>query len=297
MKIGILEAKQDPFILDVAARLKDFELEFLSFRSQKLPVCGDWAAIIDRISFCNIYLREIVKSLSLGGTYVVNNPFAAFTTNKIIEIRVCRALGIPFPPTVFLPNQYWREDLSDMIPEPDFDQVVSFVGLPCVVKPYDGYGWENVFFVSSQQELMDLYAAKKQDHALLVQRRIKYVDYYRAFCINKKNVLFIKWIPKPLAMGQYLLSDLKSIGPQLEIMTRETIELNSALDLDINAVEWCIDESGNAWVIEAFNEVPDIDKASIPAPYYSWLVEQFADCVTEKAVSRMRNKSIFLPGL
>ncbi len=294
MKIGILESRQDSFIQDVAARLRDFELEFLSFDGEKLPVRGDWNVIIDRISFSSTFLREIVKNLSLGGTYVMNNPFAAFTTNKVVEIKVCQALGIPYPRTVLLPNQYSRDDLAEIIREPDFDQVVSYVGLPCAVKPYDGYGWENVFFVSSLQELKETYAARKQEWTLLVQQKINYVEYYRAFSINKRHVLFVKWVPRPYAMGQYVVSDLKPIESQLETMIRKTIDLNTALDLDVNAVEWCIDQAGKTWLIEAFNEVPDIDKRSIPGPYYHWLVEHFADCVIDKAVTRVRNKTIFL---
>ncbi|MBI4331572.1 MAG: hypothetical protein HY673_09855 [Chloroflexi bacterium] len=293
MKIGILESKQDPFIQDVAARLGDFELDFPSFNAQQVPVRGDWVAIIDRISFSNTYLREIVKNLSLGGAYVLNNPFAAFATNKLVELKICQALGISYPRSVLLPNQFWREDLGEIVREPDFDAVVSHVGLPCVVKPFDGYGWENVFFISSLPELKDIYQTKKQDHVLLVQEQIRYVDYYRAFCINKRDVLFIKWVPRPFAMGQYLVSDLKPIESQLGALTQQTTVLNAVLDLDVNAVEWCIDETGKTWMIEAFNEVPDIDKKSIPEPYYAWIVEKFANCVIDKAVTRARNKSIF----
>lgn len=293
MKIGILESKQDPFIQDIASRLADFQVDFPSFNAQPIPVQADWAVIIDRISFSHTYLREIVKNLSFGGTYVMNNPFAAFTTNKLIELMVCQALGIAYPKTVLLPNQFWREDLGEIIREPDFDQVVSYIGLPCVVKPFDGYGWENIFFISTLQELKDIYLAKKEDFTLLVQEQIKYVDYYRAFCINKKDVLFVKWVPRPFAMGQYLVSDLKPIEGQLGVMTQQTIQLNTVIDLDVNAVEWCVDEKGQTWMIEAFNEVPDIDKRSIPEPYYNWIVEKFANCVIDKAVTGAKNKTIF----
>lgn len=293
MKIGILESRQDPFILDVVGRLKDFQTEFLSFKDPEVPVRSDCSVVVDRISFCHTYLREIVKNLSLGGVYVLNNPFAAFTTNKLVELKICQSLGISHPTTMLLPNQYWREDLAEIIGEPDFDQIVSSVGLPCVVKPFDGYGWSNVFFVSSIQELKDVYETKRQDYTLLVQQRVEYAEYYRAFCINKRDVLFIKWVPRPLALGEYVVSDLKPIESQLETMTRQTVTLNTALDLDVNAVEWCIDEAGKTWLIEAFNEVPDIDKQSIPQPYYDWIVDKFTNCVIDKAVTRARNKTIF----
>ncbi len=293
MKIGILESREDPFILDVASQLTDFELAFLSFKEQSVPVNTRYSVIIDRLSFRQVYLLEIMKDLSLGGVYVVNNPFSASQTNKIVESKICQALNIPHPTTVVLPDQYAQEDLPETIQEPDLEQVVAKVGLPCVVKPYNGFGWENVFFVSSPDELRNVYQEKRRDYVLLAQQKIQYVDYYRAFCVNKKDVLFVKWIPSPLAMGQYLVNDLKSIESCLETMTQQTIQLNLALDLDINAVEWCIDERGMPWLIEAFNEVPDIDKSSIPEPYYKWIVEKFSLCVREKALTGARNKSIF----
>lgn len=295
MKVGILESREDPFILDVASQLADFELDFLSFKEQSIPLNTRYSVIIDRLSFRQVYLLEIMKDLSLGGVYIINNPFSASETNKIVESKVCQALNIPHPVTVVLPDQNAREALPETILEPDLEQVVARVGLPCVVKPYNGFGWENVFFVSSMEELRNICEAKRRDHVLLVQQQIKYVDYYRAFCIDKKEVLFVKWIPRPLAMGEYLVNDLKSIEACLETMTQQTIQLNSALDLDINAVEWCIDERGTPWLIEAFNEVPDIDKRSIPEPYYKWIVEKFSLCVREKALAGARNRTIFQP--
>lgn len=295
MNIGILESREDPFIIDVASRLADFELDFLSFKEQPIPLNRPYSVIIDRLSFHHAYLLEIMKSLSLGGVYVVNNPFSASETNKVVETKVCQALNIPHPATILLPDQKAHEDLPEIIREPDFEQVVATVGLPCVVKPYNGFGWDNVFFVSTIEELRSVYEANKRNHVLLAQQKINYVDYYRAFCINKKDVLFIKWIPRPLAMGEYLVNDLKSIENCVEAMTQQTIQLNTALDLDVNGVEWCIDEQGKPWLIEAFNEVPDIDKRSIPEPYYMWIVEKFSSCVREKALTGARNKSIFQP--
>ena len=54
-----------------------------------LPVLGD-----DRHEKMVSFLKEIVKSLSLGGTYIINNPFAASTTNKILDIKLGSRLGL-----------------------------------------------------------------------------------------------------------------------------------------------------------------------------------------------------------
>ncbi len=67
-----------------------------------------------------------------------------------------------------------------------------------------------------------------------------------------------------------------------------------ALDLDVNVVEWCLDEEGQPWVIDAFNEVPEIRKESLPPDYYWWLVDRFVACIKDKLDPGKQNKTIFL---
>ncbi len=95
-KIGILELKNDPFAIDLASRLSDLPVEFLSFADSPAPVSTDYKVVIDRMSFRYAYLKEMVKNMSLDGTYVVNNPFAASVNSKLVEAKVCQALGYPF---------------------------------------------------------------------------------------------------------------------------------------------------------------------------------------------------------
>jgi hypothetical protein len=79
-----------------------------------------------------------------------------------------------------------------------------------------------------------------------------------------------------------------------DTLTKLTIDLNICLDLDVNAVEWCLDESGHPWVIDAFNEVPEIKKEALPEEYYSWMVRKFADCIEDKLYSNQINNTVFL---
>jgi hypothetical protein len=70
--------------------------------------------------------------------------------------------------------------------------------------------------------------------------------------------------------------------------------MNTCLDLDVNAVEWCIDENGLPWVIDAFNEVPEVNKEALPEAYYNWIVQKFVECIEDKLDSDQRNKTVFL---
>jgi hypothetical protein len=295
MKVGILESKSDIFINDVISGLSGVETEFIFFRQQRAPVSGDYRVIVDRSSFCDTYLKETMKNMALSGTYVINNPYASTSTNKLLEIGIAQNLGISFPKTYVLPGATISEETEEWIGEPVWEQIIDEIGLPCILKPFDGYAWTNVYTIESLEELKRVHCSISPGQTMLVQKLIKYEDYYRAFCINKKDVLFVKWIPKPFSMGQYLYSDLKPLENVIDKLTKLTIDLNTCLDLDVNAVEWCVDENGRPWVIDAFNEVPEINKEALPEAYYSWIVEKFVDCIQDKLDSDQRNKTIFPP--
>jgi len=291
--VGILEFRNDRFINDVVYRLSDIPVEFMTLVGEEIPIRRGYKVVVDRLSFRYPFLKEVVKSLALSGTYVINNPFAASSTNKLIEIHVGNSLGINFPKTIVLPDQLAADETEGLVSPLDLDRVVAELGLPCVLKPFDGYAWEDVYVVRSTQELRDLYTSLCTRRILLAQQLITYRDYFRVFCFDKRDVLFAKWIPKPLAMGHYLHCEPGSIGNQEERLTTLTIELNKALDLDVNVVEWCVDAEGRWWIIDAFNEVPEVIPEALPANYYAWIVDRFATCVKDKLNSDKKNCTPF----
>jgi hypothetical protein len=288
MKIGILESKGDVFVNDIAGRLSGNDVQFISVKENRIEKV-DFDVIFDRLSYANDHLAEYLRIASMNGTYVINNPFSTVGRNKIIDFHVCKSVGVPQPKTVALPMT--DAEIKDSISEPDIDNIVKEIDLPCVVKPYDGYGWENVFVVNSIGELKNLYAALKEKEILLVQEMIDWQDYYRVFCVDKKEVLFIKYIPRPFAMGECIQSDLKPIESLLPKLKRLTIKLNQALDLDLNVVEWAIDKDGKPFVIDTFNEFPDVNKNTIPPDYYNWIIEKICGCITSS--SHRKNKTLF----
>jgi hypothetical protein len=291
--VGILESRNDRFTNDVVSRLDGVAVEFVSLAAEKIPIERQYRVLLDRLSFSYPFLKEVVKSLSLGGTYVINNPFAASATNKIVDNRLASRLGLPFPKTLVLPNRKVVAEMGGVVAQPDLGQAAEELGLPCILKPYDGYAWEDVYLVSSVEELQNLYLALSEKHTLLAQQLISFTSYFRAFCLAKRDVLFIKWIPKPMSMGQYLYSEPRSLGDIEEELAALTIRLNQALDLDVNVVEWCVDEDGRWWVIDAYNEVPEVIPEALPTEYYWWIVDKLAACIREKLSSEEKNHTPF----
>jgi hypothetical protein len=294
MLVGILESKNDRFINDVVSRLSGVDVEFMSSGIESAPIERRYRVVVDRLSFRYPFLREIVKSLALSGTYVINNPFAALATNKILDIRLGSRFGLPFPKTIVLPDRAVTEETDGLVTQPNLHRVAEELGFPCILKPFDGYAWEDVYVVGSAEELQNLYLSLSSRHILLAQQLIRFKSYFRVFCFDQREVLFIRWVPKPLAMGQYFYCDPSSIGDAKDRLTALTIQLNRALDLDVNVVEWCVDEEGQWWVIDAFNEVPEVIPEALPPEYYSWLVDKFADCITDKLNPDKKNRTPFV---
>ncbi|MBU2009113.1 MAG: hypothetical protein KJ624_04635 [Chloroflexi bacterium] len=279
LKLGILEDREDPFIRDLIAHM-GVEAEFLSFGEEVVVPSPPYRVVIDRASYSNPYLKEMMKGLALDGCYVINNPFTASATNKLMDIRLSAHLGIPVPRTLVLPDLKVKEQFPAMVREPVWERVAREVGFPCVLKPFDGYGWTDVFVVNSPEEMRDLYGS--QNHIFIAQQLISYSVYYRVFCIDQKEVLFMQWVPRPLGAGEYLLTDPTPIEGLRDKLTLLTTELNRALDLDINVLEWCLDREGQPWLIDAFNEVPEIKRENLPEEYYRWILEKLAACVQDK---------------
>lgn len=291
--VGILELKDDEFIKDVTSKISDLNPEFISLQGVGIPSDMGYDAVIDRMSYNHPFLLEAVKSLSLGGAYVINNPFSFTVTNKAVDTRICNALGIPHPRTMMLPliNEEW--DVGDSVREPDLGLIGKEIGFPCVLKPHNGFAWENVYFVNTMNELRNLYNSLKSKHVLLLQEKIEHKDYYRVFCVGKRDVLFVKYDPKPGCRGEYTLFDPKPLEGLADKLSGWTIKLNSVLDLDFNALEWSIDLDGNPFLIDAFNDLPEVQKHALPPEYYGWIVERFSQMVRERAESGERNKTIF----
>ncbi|MFH0860696.1 MAG: hypothetical protein V1921_05800 [Candidatus Altiarchaeota archaeon] len=291
MKVGVLEYKDDEFTKDVINALSDLQPEHMRIGEQKLLGGSEYKVIIDRISFHQKYLREYLKLLSLGGCYIINNPFSSEVNNKLVEMKVCEQLRIPFPNTVMLPMVTEGDDISDNILKPNWSALNEAFSFPAIMKPYNGFGWENVYEVESIKDAKNVYEALKDRHILMLQEKIYYREYYRAYCVGKKDVLFVKYQPAPEGMGRYVHDDLKPIDGIIRQLEKWTVDFNSMIDFDFNSVEWSIDANGNPSVIDAFNEVPDIDKRIFPQEEYNWLVDRFSATVRDRFKGPETNKT------
>jgi len=295
VKVGILEFRDNEFTQSVVSALTGVETEFIRVGQLSHPSPSPFRLIVDRISFCDPYLRQLMRYWAIGGTYILNNPFFTLVYDKLSELLFYDRLGIAHPRTVVLPRVNRGEDLREMVAEPDWEAVGTRVGFPCILKPADGYAWQDVFPVEDAAALRSLYESLKETRTLIVQQLISYKAYFRVFCVGSTETLVVRWNPKPFDMGEYSLpvGDMQGIQETIQVKTRE---LNAALGLDFNAVEWCVTPEGRPVIIDSFNDVPDVRREKLPPSCYDWVVERFSACIREKLDSGARNTTGRLMG-
>lgn len=289
MKVGILEFRDNAFIRDVFKRLSDLDPRFIRLGEVSHPQPSPFQVIIDRVSFADPYLRTVLRYWSRAGAYVINNPFFTLTSDKLSELLLYDTLGIRYPRTVALPRVNRTEDFHELVDPPDWKKVEEQVGFPCILKPVDGYGWQDVFRVETPLDLRSLYESLSDSRVLLVQELVEHADYVRAFCVDSADVFLVRWTPRPFDMAEYSLIPPGELPDVRDELVRKTAALTRAQGLDFNTVEWSIRRDGLPVVIDSYNDVPDVRPEKLPAPCYEWVLDRFCSCVRARLVSGQRN--------
>ena len=288
-EVGILEFGDNEFIRSVIAGLEDIKPELLRVGQLSHPSTPPCRVIVDRVSFCDPFLRHVMRYWSLGGAYVLNNPFFTLVFDKLSEMLFYDRLSIAHARTVLLPRANRAEDVREIVAEPDWGAIEERIGFPCILKPVDGYAWQDVFRVENPATLRTLYESLKESRTLIVQELIAYTDYFRAFCVNRRDVKLVRWTPQPFDRGEYAMLDPSDTGSVHTIIQQKTVALNAALGLDFNAVEWCLTADGTPTIIDSYNDVPDVRPEKLPPDCYTWVVDRFCECIREKLASGETN--------
>jgi len=232
---------------------------------------------------------------SRAGAYVLNDPFFTLVHDKFSECLQYDELGIRHPRTILLPGRNGAEDVSEMVAPPDWQGIEEAVGFPCILKPVDGYAWQDVFRVTDRATLQALHESVGQRRTLIVQEMISWSAYYRAFCVGARDVLVIRWLPRPFDQGEYSMPAPGELGATEAVIHEKSIAINAAFQLDFNAVEWCITKDGTPMVIDALNDVPDVRKEKLPPAAWDWVVERLSGCIRERLSEGARNRILSDP--
>lgn len=288
LKVGLLVGREwsfpPAFIEEVNRREMGVVAEYVMLGGTQMDEPCPYAVIIDRISHEVPYYRSYLKNAVLQGTTVVNNPFMWTADDKFFEASLATRLGVASPKTVVLPNKEYipgishQESLRNLKYPLEWEDIIDYVGLPCVLKDAHGGGWKEVYICQTQDEVIQHY-----NHSglltMVLQEFIQWDHYVRCICLGQEEVLPIKYHPgerKYYVEHNHLSEEL---GRRI---IDDSLKLVRALGYDMNTVEWAI-RDGIPYAIDFMNPAPDMDVNSLTPFYFKWVVQHMADMVIRLA--------------
>ncbi|MCA9960410.1 MAG: hypothetical protein KC443_15315 [Anaerolineales bacterium] len=288
LKVGLLVGREwsfpPAFIEEVNRRNVGVKAEYARLGGTRMDEPNPYAVIVDRISHEVPYYRSYLKNAVLQGVTVINNPFMWTADDKFFEASLATKLGIASPKTVVLPNKDYvpgiihEESLRNLVYPLDWEAILEYIGLPCVLKDAHGGGWRDVYVCYT---LEDVWRAYNESGLLtmILQEFIEWDHYVRCMCLGQKEVLPMKYSPGE--RKYYVEHD--HMAPELgQRVVADALKLNLALGYDMNTVEFAV-KDGVPYAIDFMNPAPDMDVNSLTPFYFDWVVKHMADMVIDLA--------------
>lgn len=288
LKVGLLVGREwsfpPAFIEEVNRRKAGVQAEYVKIGGTRMNEPNEYAVIIDRISHEVPYYRSYLKNAVLQGVTVINNPFMWTADDKFFGGSLADKLGIAHPKTVVLPNKDYvpgivhTESLRNLIFPLDWEGILAYIGLPCVLKDAHGGGWRDVYICYS---LEDVWRAYNESGLLtmILQEFIEWDHYVRCMCLGQKEVLPMKYSP---GERRYYVEHAH-LTPELGVrVIEDALKLNQALGYDMNTVEFAV-KDGVPYAIDFMNPAPDMDVNSLTPFYFDWVVKHMADMAIDLA--------------
>ncbi|MCE9601147.1 MAG: hypothetical protein K8S21_02900 [Gemmatimonadetes bacterium] len=266
------------FIDEVNGRDAGVTAEFATIGGTHHDGPVPYDVLIDRISHEVPTYRSYLKHAVLQGRTVINNPFMWTADDKFFGASLITKLGVVSPRTVLLPNKDYvpgivpSESLRNLQYPLDWDGILEYVGLPCVLKDAHGGGWKEVYICRSKAELIEHYNESGL-LTMILQEFIDFDHFVRCICLGQDEVLPIRYDPRARA---YIV-DNEYMGPKLrERVTKDCRTIVKALGYDMNSIEFAV-KDGVPYAIDFMNPAPDFDINSLTPGYFQWVVSHMAD--------------------
>jgi hypothetical protein len=282
LKVGLIVGREwsfpPHFIDEVNRRDEGVTAEYVTLGAPRMDEPCEYAVIIDRISHEVPFYRTYLKQAVLQGCTVVNNPFMWTADDKFFGAALATSLGIAHPKTVVLPNKEYipgivhDESLRNLQYPLDWQGIVDYVGLPCVLKDAHGGGWKDVYICRSLEELIHNYDNSGM-LTMVAQEFIKWDHFIRCICLGQDEVLPIKYDP---GERKYHVDHAHMSGDLGTRVVADSLKLVRALGYDMNSMEWAV-KDGVPYAIDFMNPAPDMDIYSLTEHYFEWVVQHMAD--------------------
>ena len=160
----------------------------------------------------------------------------------------------------------------------DWQGVVDYVGLPCMLKDAHGGGWRDVHVCHSLDELL-LHYNESGRLLMIAQEYIAWDRFIRCLCIGQEHVLPMLYDPRE---RRYLGGEESLEDGVRERVIADSRRLVKALGYDMNGIEWAV-RDGTPYAIDLMNPAPEIDAAALPPQHFLWAVRKMADLAIRRA--------------
>ncbi len=290
-KIGILFGQETTFPPAFVERVnskgeKDITAEFLRVDKVVQGESIGYDVIIDRISQDVPFYRAMLKNEAISGTAVINNPFWWTADDKFFNNALATKIGVAVPKTVILPSNQHPPDTNERsfrnLAYPlDWEGIFNYVGFPAYFKPFAGGGWKNVYKLNSPEEFFQAYN-KTGQLVMMLQEEIIFTEYFRCYCLDRKDVHIMQYDPKQPHHLRYVRNPKPVEEKLLKKVHDGVIALNVALGYDFNTVEFAV-RDGIPYAIDFCNPAPDADVNSVGQDNFEWIVEAAANMAIRRA--------------
>ncbi len=288
VKVGLLVGREwsfpPAFIEEVNRRDEGVVAEYVKLGGTKMDETNEYAVIVDRISHEVPYYRSYLKNAVIQGTTVINNPFMWTADDKFFGASVITKLGIASPRTIVLPNKDYvpgivhNESLRNLQFPMDWEAILDYIGLPCVLKDAHGGGWKEVYICRSLEEVWRAYDQSGL-LTMILQEFIEWDHYVRCLCLGQDDILPMKYDPKN---RKYIVDHAHMSAGLGERVVEDSLKIVQAFGYDMNTVEWAV-RDGVPYAIDFMNPAPDMDIYSLTPVYFDWAVKHMADMVIRLA--------------
>lgn len=290
-KIGILFGQENTFPQAFVDRVnskneKGISAELVKIGKVMQAEPQGYDVIIDRISQDIPFYRAMLKNAAITGTAVINNPFWWSADDKFFNNALAVKVGVAVPKTVILPSNQHPPDTNEFsmrnLEYPlDWESIFNYVGFPAFFKPFAGGGWKNVYKVHNKEEFFIAYN-ETGTLVMMLQEAIEFDEYFRCYCIDRKDVKIMAYDPKQPHHLRYVQNYVPKDKNLMKRIEEDVIKLNNALGYDFNTVEFAV-RDGIPIAIDFCNPAPDADVHSVGEENFEWVVEAAANMAIRKA--------------
>ena len=282
LRVGLIVGAESSFPLafleEVNGRDAGVRAELVRLGAPTMSDPVPYAVIIDRLSHEVPFYRTYLKHAVLQGCRVVNNPFMWSADDKFFGATLADRLGIANPRTVMLPHKEYapgmihEESLRNLEYPLDWQGVIDYVGMPCMLKDAHGGGWRDVHMCHSLEEML-LHFNESGRLLMIAQEYIAWEKFVRCLCLGQEDVLPMEYDPRDRRYHGGKSTIGKELHDRIVVDSRRLVR---ALGYDMNSIEWGV-RDGTPYAIDFLNPAPDLDAASLPPHHFEWAVKHMAD--------------------